>query len=293
MLGDEIESEWKMSLGEGHTPLEQGDNLYLKREDKNPTGSVKDRGVAYQISYLLSRGVTSFVLPSSGNGAISAANYCRKAGVKFTAVISPDIDKTKLVDLYESGAEVLTDTQPTKFAHRYAAEVGAVNLRPSIDEKGSMGFRTIAAELYEQLGQVPGAIFFPVSSGTTLVGVYEGFDYLNQGKAKMFAVQSSAVHPISGKFDSTYIQEEKSLASGIVARAVPRKSQVWEIIEETQGGGVIVDNQAIKNAYDWLHGHGVNSSYDGAVSVAGAWKTLSHVAIDGPIVCLITGRERG
>ncbi len=292
VLDDVLDEDKRICLGEGETDLQLIGDIYLKREDKNPTGSVKDRGTSYQISILKDKGYNHFVLPSSGNGAISAARYCQAVGVKFSAIVSQSIDKMKLAKLAETNAEIIFDSQPTKFAHRYAVKENAINLRPSTSDIGTIGYRTLAPELFKQLGQVPGAIFFPVSSGTTFVGTYEGFELIDMGKPQFFAVQTSSVHPISGSLDNNFIEESTSLASGIVARAVPRKSKILEIIKETLGGGIVVNNSQIKDAYNWLHNNGINSSYDGAISVAGAWKKIIEGNINGPIVCLVTGKNR-
>ncbi len=292
VLGETVSENERVSLGEGETDLQLVGDIYIKREDQNPTGSVKDRGTSYQISVLKSQGYNHFVLPSSGNGAISAAKYCQSIGARFSAIVSQVIDKTKLTALAETNAEIIFDSQPTKFAHRYAINNNAINLRPSTSDIGTVGYRTLAPELYKQLGQVPGSIFFPVSSGTTLVGAYEGFELIDMGKPQFFAIQTSAIHPISGSLDDNFNNESSSLATGIVARAVPRKNNILEIIEDTIGGGVVVDNSQISDAYQWLHSNGINSSFDGAVSVAGAWEKLIEGNVNRPIVCLVTGKDR-
>ena len=72
----QIENDFQLSVGEGNTPLESFpalatrfnlDNIYLKREDNNPTGSHKDRGLAYHLSYYIKKGYRDFVISSSGN----------------------------------------------------------------------------------------------------------------------------------------------------------------------------------------------------------------------------------
>ena len=50
-----VKSKFRLSLNEGHTELIKIDNIYFKREDQNPTGSVKDRGIAFQISFLMQK----------------------------------------------------------------------------------------------------------------------------------------------------------------------------------------------------------------------------------------------
>jgi threonine synthase len=53
------------------------ENIYLKREDLNPTGSHKDRGLAFEISSHIQDGKDEFIISSSGNAAISAVTLLK------------------------------------------------------------------------------------------------------------------------------------------------------------------------------------------------------------------------
>src|SRR3989338_2581237 len=86
----------RLSLGEGKTPLVCINGIAFKCEYKNPTGSVKDRGLSFQISKLWEQKGKQAVISSSGNAAISAAAYCRLAGIKLTVFVSPGINRGKL-----------------------------------------------------------------------------------------------------------------------------------------------------------------------------------------------------
>ena len=96
----DVDPKHRLSLGEGGTPCTNCSKLakhmgmkyvYLKREDLNPTGSFKDRSLAYQISAHLQDGEKNFVISSSGNAAISAIGYCRKANCNLHVYISDKI----------------------------------------------------------------------------------------------------------------------------------------------------------------------------------------------------------
>src|SRR4030042_3312682 len=86
----------KVTLGEGKTRLIDIDNVYFKLEYENPTGSVKDRGFAYQIAKLKEKGINKAVISSSGNAAISVANYCKLANIELTVFVGRNINKRKL-----------------------------------------------------------------------------------------------------------------------------------------------------------------------------------------------------
>ena len=71
-----------VTLGEGKTPLLQVDNnVWIKDETVNPTGSFKDRGMGLAVTMAKAQSVESICLPSAGNAGVSAAAYCQKAGI--------------------------------------------------------------------------------------------------------------------------------------------------------------------------------------------------------------------
>ena len=80
-----------VSLGEGWTPLikvarlgaEVGVNdLYIKDESQNPTGSFKARGMAAAVSMAKELGATRLAVPSAGNAAGALAAYAARAGLE-------------------------------------------------------------------------------------------------------------------------------------------------------------------------------------------------------------------
>jgi threonine synthase len=88
-----------VSLGEGGTPLirlnawEQKlplDQLYIKREEQNPTGSFKARGFSTALSLLKERGIGKAAVPSNGNAASAFAAYSSRAGIISYAFIPKD-----------------------------------------------------------------------------------------------------------------------------------------------------------------------------------------------------------
>ncbi|MFM8502258.1 MAG: pyridoxal-phosphate dependent enzyme, partial [Actinomycetota bacterium] len=78
-----------VTLNEGGTPLiyacvlsEMLDNqVWLKFEGANPTGSFKDRGMTMAISKAAEVGAKAVICASTGNTSASAAAYATKAGM--------------------------------------------------------------------------------------------------------------------------------------------------------------------------------------------------------------------
>ncbi len=84
------EGEHPVTLGEGGTPLlkvervaaRQGfDQLWVKDEGTNPTGSFKARGLAAAVTRAVLAGAKEFVVPTAGNAgiALAARSWSRSA----------------------------------------------------------------------------------------------------------------------------------------------------------------------------------------------------------------------
>jgi cysteine synthase B len=85
--------------------------LWAKLEDRNPTGSVKDRAAFYMIAQaekdgLLSPGAT-ILEPTSGNTGISLAMVAKLRGYQLTVVMpeNTSVERRQLLEMY--GAEII------------------------------------------------------------------------------------------------------------------------------------------------------------------------------------------
>src|SRR5256714_2310811 len=86
----------RLTLGEGDTPLvrapaverETGiEEVWLKIEGANPTGSFKDRGMVVAIAKAMEDGAHAVLCASTGNTAASAAAYAARAGLHCAVVL--------------------------------------------------------------------------------------------------------------------------------------------------------------------------------------------------------------
>src|SRR5690606_5623518 len=157
----------------------------------------------------------------------------------------------KVSALQKIQTKIIFDPRPVSAAFRYAKQHNAYNLRPSLDDLGPVGYKTLGIELAQQLPQPPATIFIPVSSGTELVGMSEGFSSQNIPLPQIHLVQTSAYHPLAKEYDIDFQTEEQNLASGLVAKSIPRKAQIKQLISQSHGTGWVVSNQQIQQAYDW------------------------------------------
>lgn len=272
-----------------NTPLVKIDNVYFKCEFGNPTGSHKDRALALQITKLQIKKISEAVISSSGNAAISAAYYCKLAGIKLNIFISPNINKNKLEALKEIDCEIFQTPKPINASIKFARENNTFNLRQSTDPNALIGYESIAKEIIQE-NVVPDAFFIPVSSASSLVGIALGIEKLGY-RVPIHAVQTDAVHPISGMFDKDFqVSERKSLADAIVARYTPRESAAIKIIRQTDGWGWTISNYEMEKGRSWLLSHNLDCSYEGAATIAALWKAEKKGYKFKNPICLLTGK---
>jgi threonine synthase len=192
-----------VTLGEGGTPLlpaprlseQLGCELWLKWEGANPTGSMKDRGMAVAVSRALDRGAPGIVVASTGNTAASAAAYGARAGLPVVVLLPKGaVARGKLAQVLVAGADVreveASFPDVHLLARRLADEEGLVNVN-SINPDRIEGQSSAAREVVEQLGGVPDVLALPYGGGGNTRAFVLGFDEAGTGRPRMLAVQSA------------------------------------------------------------------------------------------------------
>lgn len=285
-----IKENFLISLDEGNTPIIDLDpGIFLKREDLNPTGSLKDRGMAYLISFALSQGEKNLALSSSGNAAISAAAFCQKAGINLKVFISPNIKKEKLQEIQKYKVSIVESSRPISDCAKFCSQNKFLNLRPSAHPRGTEGYQTIAFEIAEQVGLIEN-IFIPVSSGVAFVGIFEGFQKIGI-LPRFHLCQSSFLCPIASLFEKDYQPEKVNLTDALVARFTPLKQKILEIINQSNGTGWVIEGKDIKKASALLQKKGISTSFEGALTYAAFLKAKTKDKNLNNSVCLLTGKK--
>ncbi|MFC1780156.1 PLP-dependent lyase/thiolase [Patescibacteria group bacterium] len=317
-LKPNVKKLFQLSLDEGSTPCVQCsklakllklEKLYLKREDINPTGSFKDRSLAYQLSAHLQEGKDKFVISSSGNAAISAISYSKLFKSTLDVFVAKNIPADKLMRLLDT-AEI------TEFNHsilqadtpqlieknnltihfskraksdsiKYARQNNSVLLRGSNDDLATVGFKTISYELIEQAKDAD-SIFIPCSSGTSTVGIYQGYNDMKQSSIPIHIVQTTKIHPMASQFDKKFKKTEMSLSSAISDRVALRKDQVLQIVVRSGGGGWVISDDEIMSTQAFYKLYcNIITSFDSSLALAGLIKALTNkVSVKKPVLIL-------
>ncbi|MDY6877163.1 MAG: pyridoxal-phosphate dependent enzyme [Chloroflexota bacterium] len=245
-----------VTLGAGWTPLvaaEWDDQpIYLKAEYLNPTGSFKDRGAAVLVTALKAAGVGEVVEDSSGNAGAALSAYAARAGLNATIYVPAHASSVKQAQIASYGAEVVPVVGPRSEAARVvrqAAGEGAVYASHVYSPFYPQGMKTIAFELWEQLGgRAPESVVVPLGHGGLLLGLHRGFgELLAAGFIErlpcLFGVQAQPCAPLArawdrGVTDVEPVEEEETVAEG-VRIAAPPWGRVALAVVRASGGLVL------------------------------------------------------
>lgn len=291
----------RFTLGEASTPLVSLPGLaraigiarlWVKRDDLSAGGSHKARSLAYRVSVARARGEHTLLLSSSGNAAVAASLYCAAAGVRLLAFVSPDTSPVKLAALRRRGTLVIRTDRPRNLA-RYAGRVfGIPNLTPSIDDLSIEGFKTIAYELHEEVADATDFFTF-VTSGSSFIGAAGAAAELAWG-VQMHAVQAGAAGALAGALDPRFAQADmprSGLAGLLGIDESPRADDARACMTASGGRGWVQTDDEITEAHGWLADAGIDTSAEGAASVAAVARARREGVLDASsrAVVLLTG----
>jgi threonine synthase len=274
------------------------ERLVLKREDLNPTGSHKARGVAFQVSVERARlGPGGWLCTSSsGNAAVAAAAYSAAAGLRLAAFLAPDTAAEKRDEVARLGGYVFLTPHALTMADEFSAARRVSNLRPSVHPDGATGFQTIGWELLETVAPVD-AVFMFASSAGGLVGIGRAFqrgaEVVDQPwQPALHVVQGCGAHPIAGPFDARPAPAADGRVGALGARKTRRLGEATRLIRASGGGGWIVSDDEAYGAARLLADHGITTSLEGTAALAAASRAAREIGLTSAVVVL-TGRRRG
>jgi threonine synthase len=293
-----------ITLGEGMTPILSAtrlakkfglNNLYIKDEGLNPTGSFKARGMSMAISKAKELGIKDCVVPTAGNAGGAMSAYCSAAGINATIIMPVDAPQIFKDECRAYGAKlVLVEGLIDKcgeVASEIARETGAFNMATLREPYRLEGKKTMGYEIAEQMNwQLPDVILYPTGGGTGLIGIWKAFHEMislgwieNKRMPKMIVVQSSNCSPvvdyIHGKlFDESSIQD--SIANGLAVPKVIGIEMIHQVVKESKGYAVTVSEQEIlAGLKEFNSSEGISFSPEGGA----VWSALKNLIEDGGV----------
>lgn len=271
--------EENISIGEIKTPILPmtfgRQEVLFKLEHLNPTGSFKARGAKFMVNALKNLGIDSIVEDSSGNGASALAAYCAAGNIDCTVYVPDSIPTGKLNQIETFGAHVRLvvgdrDTTSTA-AQKDAEENGKYYASHVYNPLFYEGIKSMAREIYEQLGDVPEYIFLPVGNGTMLLGLYYGFEEIGH-LPRFVAVQSENCAPIYNAYKKVKKPPlyKKTVADAIKVEKPKRIDEIITMIKRSNGEVITVSDEEIVEAQFQCGRKGLFVEPTAAVAIAGA-----------------------
>ena len=311
-----FDPSFRVTLGEGMTPIlplkrlsfEYGfDDLWVKDEGLNPTGSFKSRGLSMAISKARELGVTSCVIPTAGNAGGALSAYAAAAGMKATVIMPKETPLIFREECQYYGSELILVDGFIDKCGELAAEIqkktGAFNIATMKEPYRLEGKKTMGYEIAEQMDwRLPDVILYPTGGGTGLIGIWKAFQemislgWIDDAKLpRMVVVQSSNCAPlidlISGRpVDRTTYKT--SIANGLVVPEAFGKDMIRKVIKESKGYALSVsDEQILDGVKEVSSKEGILISPEGAAT----WVALKDlvakriIAKEEKILLLNTG----
>ena len=291
-----------VSLGEGMTPLIRtrrlgarvgADDLWVKDEGLNPTGSFKARGLSCAISMAVELGIKKVAIPSAGNAASAMAAYAAAAGIESHIFMPRDVPQSNYIECKAFGSHVtLVDgliSDCAKIVNDGRATEGWFDVSTLKEPYRIEGKKTMGYELCEQMGwQLPDAIFYPTGGGVGIIGMWKAFDemetldWIDSRRPKMIAVQAEGCQPVVRAYDqgeqrSQFWENAHTVASGL---RVPKPLGDFLILEAVRKSGgtaiAVSDDQLIDAGIQLASDEGIFVAPEGAACVAALEKLLAR-----------------
>ena len=270
-------------LAEGGTPLVPlEDGLYLKDESRNPTWSHKDRLNRVAVSAAVRMGAPGVVVASSGNHGASAAAYAARAGLRCVVLASAHVPPAVLSFVRAYGAEVLPVPEDARWPllRQLVERCGlhpVSNLTPTHTGHafGPEGYKTVAYELFADLGTVPSAVYVPVGYGELLFGVGKGFEELRRlgvtdRVPRLFSAEPAAGGPLAAAVrtgaPATRVEVGPTDAYAIDCSTGGYRGRY--ALRRSGGDALLVDDAQMRDAQRELAGQGMWVELSSAAGLA-------------------------
>ena len=202
-----------ISLREGGTPLVNAQTLstmldnevWLKVEGANPTGSFKDRGMTMAISKAAEDGAQAVICASTGNTSASAAAYASKAGMRPVVLVPQGkIAMGKLAQAIAHGSTLLQVDGNFDDCLNLARDLAAnypVALVNSVNPYRIEGQKTASFEVVDLLGDAPDIHALPVGNAGNITAYWKGYeeyfaDKVSKKLPQMWGFQAAGAAPI-------------------------------------------------------------------------------------------------
>ncbi|MGA1158796.1 MAG: threonine synthase [Candidatus Nanopelagicaceae bacterium] len=295
-----------ITLLEGGTPLVSAcqlsdileNDIWLKVEGSNPTGSFKDRGMTMAISKAAEAGARAVICASTGNTSASAAAYAVKAGMTPVVLVPQGkIAMGKLAQAIAHGAKLLQvdgNFDDCLTLARELSEKYPVSLVNSVNPFRIEGQKTASFEVIDALGAAPDIHVMPVGNAGNITAYWKGYrEYKKMGRTKnlpaMWGFQAAGAAPL---VSGSPVKNPETIATAIRIGNPASWQQAIAARDESKGLIDMVTDDEILAAYRLVSAkEGIFVEPSSTAGIAGLikYKGLGKLPKGKRIVITVTG----
>ncbi|MDI6694478.1 MAG: threonine synthase [Anaerolineales bacterium] len=307
-----------VDLGEGDTPLLSAPRLsrnlelnqvYIKDESLNPTGSFKARGLSAAVSKAKELGARRLIIPTAGNAGGALAAYAARAGLEACIYMPKDTPRANIEESRIVGAQVvLVDgliSDAGRLAGVRAQTEGWFDVSTFKEPYRCEGKKIMGYELAEAFNwRLPEVIVYPTGGGTGLVGMWKAFKEMaalgwleSNILPRMVAVQASGCAPVIKAFHEgaetcQFWEGAQTIASGLRVPKSFADRLILRNLRESKGIAIAVSDEEILRAQKKMAElEGVFAAPEGAATLAALTRLVESgwVQPDERVVLFNTG----
>ncbi len=229
-----------------------GQNVFLKLENLQMTGSFKERGALNKIATLTAdEGKRGVVAASAGNHAQGVAYHATQRGIRSVIVMPQTTPLVKVTATRGFGAEVVLHganyDEAAAEAKRFCEAEGMTFIHPFDDMLVMAGQGTIGLELLEQIDGLE-AVVVPIGGGGLIGGIACAVKESNPN-VRVIGVQTSRLNSMSAAMEAGHpvtLEPATTIADGIAVRRAGDKT--FPVVEKYVDEIVTVDEDEIASS---------------------------------------------
>ncbi len=207
-----------------------GKKVFLKMENRQPTGSFKIRGIGHYCSELASSGVSRFISSSGGNAGYAVAYAGKVLNVNVTVAVPETTPKFVQNRIRECGADVEIHgtvwDETDEYAKTLARDLDGAYISPFDHPSIWKGHATIIDEIVQQT-EKPDVVVLSVGGGGLLCGAIEGLQRNDWSDVPVIAVETEGTASFAASASAgTLVTLDRidSIASSLGAKQVTHKA---------------------------------------------------------------------
>ncbi|WP_252502050.1 threonine/serine dehydratase [Sporosarcina sp. Marseille-Q4943] len=232
-----------------------GNQLFLKAEHLQKTGSFKIRGASNKVIHEIENGAKYVTAASSGNHGQAVAYVANKYGVPATIVVPEDVSKCKVnaIQAYNGKVEMCGTTSAERLprAQEIADQENGVFIPPYDDPFIMAGQGTVGLEILDQVEHID-AIIVPIGGGGLLSGILTAIKETNP-KIKVIGVEPELANDTYLSMQNkkiTAIEAAPTIADGL--RTNQPGDLTFPVLTKYLDDLVLVSEDEIRQAFSFI-----------------------------------------